>query len=221
MEILDKPQRKNFKDLEGKKFNRLRVIGYAGSDKSFQYWWCKCDCGKIKKGNANMLKNGDLQSCGCFHKERNRISKNIKHNLSQSSEYNAFYHAKNRCENPKAKGYKNYGGRGIQFLYDSFEEFLEDVGKKPEPSSEYWIERIDNNKNYEKGNCKWATITKQCRNKRNNIWIDYQNQSMCLQDWSKKIGIRFNTLWYRLNERKWCEKCTLTIPVRGGNCEHR
>ncbi len=72
---------------------------------------------------------------------------------------------KQRCTNPKCKAYKNYGGRGIKILYQNFTEFFADVG--PRPSPELAIDRIDNDGNYEPGNCKWSTMKEQNNNKRN------------------------------------------------------
>jgi len=92
----------------------------------------------------------------------------IEGKLKFSSEYAAWHSMKNRCLNSNTKDYKNYGGRGITIdpTWMQFENFIVDMGRKP--SSEYTLERIDTNGNYNKLNCEWRTSTQQNRNRRNN-----------------------------------------------------
>ncbi len=82
-------------------------------------------------------------------------------------EYEAYIGAKGRCTNPKDKSYINYGGRGIEFRYVSFEQFIADVGRRPYPR--YTLERKNNNGHYEVGNCKWATMKEQLKNRRKGL----------------------------------------------------
>lgn len=87
--------------------------------------------------------------------------------------YKTWEMMKIRCSNPKAKGYQNYGGRGIKVCpewYNSFDKFLEDMGDKTDPT--FTLDRIDPDGNYEKSNCRWVSIQQQNSNKR----VDYKSQ---------------------------------------------
>jgi hypothetical protein len=70
-----------------------------------------------------------------------------------------------RCTNPNATAFEHYGGRGIGICdhWRDFENFLADMGERPEGKS---IDRIDNDRNYEPGNCRWATQSEQNSNRR-------------------------------------------------------
>ena len=88
-------------------------------------------------------------------------------NGTRSPEYNAWDGMKQRCLNPNTVGYAGYGGRGITVCprWLAFDNFLADMGCKPEPKSLYSLDRIDNNGNYEPGNCRWATNSQQKKNR--------------------------------------------------------
>lgn len=114
--------------------------------------------------------------------------------------YSVWQHMIGRCTNPNGgRSWANYGGRGIRVCErwrDSFEEFLSDMG--PRPSSGHSIDRIDNDGNYEPGNCRWATLAEQARNRRGNLRITHNGETLCVRDWSVRTGIGETTLAYRL-----------------------
>lgn len=110
---------------------------------------------------------------------------------------------KTRCNNVKHRAYPRYGGRGITYdtAWEKFENFYRDMGPKPHPKME--LERIDNEKNYCKENCRWATKKEQTRNRggaRATRMYTYDGKTMCIADWAKEIGITPQSLQKRLNK---------------------
>lgn len=151
------------KDLTDQRFGRLVVKEEAGVNKQRYYMWkCQCDCGNFTIVNGSDLRDGHTKSCGCL-----AIEKATKHGLAKMRAYSSWQDMIRRCNNPNATGYGNYGGRGIMVCdrWLKLENFIEDMGERPKRLT---IERIDNNGNYEPGNCCWASYTDQLRNQRAN-----------------------------------------------------
>lgn len=155
-------------DLTGKKFGRLKVVRYYGSNKNGRaLWLCQCECGNTKVIVGNSLINKATISCGCYNKEH---SKNIhtKHNMSYSKIYKVWNGMKTRCYNKNFLYYCNYGGRGIKICdewkndFSKFYEWAINNGYKEGLT----IDRINNDGNYEPNNCRWVTRAEQNRNKR-------------------------------------------------------
>lgn len=92
-----------------------------------------------------------------------RVAANIKRWDKAHPERKAFHRAKNRCTNPNNKDWNDYGGRGIQFLFTSFEQFFAEIGKRPAGKT---LDRRNNDGHYEPGNVRWATRTEQNLNRR-------------------------------------------------------
>lgn len=193
------------KDLTGQKFQKLLVIEkskFIDSSRSIK-WKCLCDCGNYAYVNGTTLKAHKQKSCGCANKEK---SAKIKHgntiNNKPSKTYNSWSSMKQRCTNKNNPKYKNYGERGIDICdrwINSFENFLNDMGEKPENLT---LERIDVNKGYSKENCCWANSKTQANNKTNNNFITYKGLTLTVSEWADKLKIPFLTLRMRLH-RNW------------------
>jgi hypothetical protein len=154
--------------VPGKKFSRLTFLRRIDSLKS--EWVCDC-------GNLHICKNycvvfGYSKSCGCLKQEMiasGRAHYIHGHGSKNDPTHRVWLEMKRRCSNPKRNSYERYGARGITVCerWKSFVNFLEDMGERPQGKS---LDRINNNGNYEPGNCKWSTATEQANNRRKRRW---------------------------------------------------
>lgn len=205
-------------DLTRQKFVKLTVIAQAGKNKHGHIeWLCLCDCGKQTIVPGCCLKTGNTKSCGCLQREVvSKIMTTHGHNskTGKSKVYQSWDDMTQRCGNPNRKQYKNYGGRGIRICqrWKKFTNFLKDMGEPP--TRQYTLDRINNNGNYCKSNCRWATRKQQSQNRRNNIMITHNNKTQCLSAWSDELGINYKTLWYRLFKYGWSQTKAFNTPIR-------
>lgn len=202
--------------LTGKRFGRLLVLGPTdkrlGSNIVLK---CKCDCGNIAYvATCNLVaKTNPTLSCGCLKRERN-----TKHGLSKTKLYTTLISMRGRCNNPKNKHYKRYGGRGIalceewsgEYGFENFYNWAMSHGYQDDLT----IDRIDNDKGYYPENCRWVTQKVQMNNQSRNRLVVIDGEKHSLTEWAEIKGICIGTVRDRL-KRGWSEYDSLTKPVRG------
>lgn len=174
------------------------------------YCVCRCDCGNIKDVRAARLKSGKSTSCGCFRTQRIKETKLI-HGHSRTPTYGVWKSMKSRCCDINNK---RYGGRGIRVCdrWQSFEAFFEDMGERP--SADHSIDRINNDGDYEPGNCRWAIESVQKRNTSRNRLLTVNGQTLAIVDWAKRVGISAPAIVGRLNRGWPLEKALTTTRLK-------
>lgn len=152
----------NFIDRTGHKYGRLTVleIDHSLSHSKKLYWKCLCDCGATGSYIGGNIANGHVQSCGCLQKESVSEIKTT-HGLAESNTYKTWLSMKERCTNPNSKSYSKYGAIGVEICerwISSFENFLEDMGERPNGMT---LNRVGGVPLYSKDTCEWATSSVQ------------------------------------------------------------
>jgi hypothetical protein len=174
--------------LAGARFGRLVVIAqtnkpeYIKGNRMRRFWLCLCDCGKEHTVSTSLLTSGLTRSCGCL---------GLENRMSGSRFYQRWRNIRSRCENKNNPAYPWYGGRGIKVCerWHVFENFLADMGCPPTPKHQ--VDRINNDGNYEPGNCRWVTIKENAANTIRTVLIDFDGEKYPLRDACKKIGTHY------------------------------
>lgn len=185
---------------------------------------CQCDCGAEGIVELGDLRSGHSKSCGCYRREvasRLITKRCTKHGHARrrrpSATYRIWRDMANRCSNPNHSKYPNYGGRGITVCdrwqgKQGYENFLADMGERPKGLS---LDRIDNNGNYEPGNCRWATLMEQGNNKRNNVIIQHNGREYTLAQLARKYGIKYGRFRYYYIRKGFTVKQTIEVCSSG------
>lgn len=205
-------------DLSGRIYTAYLVIGedLSYSGKTTNKWFCLCrKCGSIKSVFRKSVTENT--SCGCqqfTHKKPKRRKDILK---KPTRFYKIWQSMKDRCLNPRCKGYLNYGGRGItiDLRWVSFQPFKDDMSEGYQ--NDLSLDRIDFNGNYEKSNCRWATKTEQSRNKRNiklspEIAEIIRKSPKLTAELAREFGVSWTVVGQVRKGTAWAEPGTRPVP---------
>lgn len=167
---------------------------------------CECGCGEVTS-----IRNGKPQRYVSGHNSRYQNPRQTHGHSKRSPTYICWQNMRRRCSDPKTDAWPRYGGRGIKVCdrWQSFENFLSDMGVKPKGKT---LERINNNSDYEPGNCKWATVKQQSNNRSTTRVLTAFGQSQTIPDWSAKTGIPAKLIRQRLSYG-WASERAVSTPV--------
>ena len=180
----------------GQRFGRLVIVGELEPSGKIRRFHCLCDCGTFSTPLLNALRSGHTQSCGCLQHESI-----TKHGLSKTPAYATWSAMITRCTNPDSSSYEGYGGRGITVCpawLESVEQFVKDMGPR-EPHEQ--IDRIDNDGNYEPGNCRWVDAQTNIQNRGTAIrWFIRGQEFGSCRDAAPAFGVSYQSICNWVND---------------------
>ncbi len=198
-------------NLIGRKFGIVEVIQLTGKIQGRYFWLIRCACGVEKNVADNNLRR--MKSCGC---QRDYKTIALKYPNKDKKTYECWRGIKKRCFQKSSKTFEYYGGRGItmcQEWKESFVAFQADMGNAPFENAQ--IDRINNNGNYCKENCRWVTQRANSLNTRRTLRIEYNGKKTTLSDAALEAGLPYKLVWKRWKQLGWTLERSLTEPIIG------
>jgi len=205
----------------GCRFGKWLILARAPSLRRLKRWLCLCDCGTKRAVLGTNLRRGRSAGCEMCGPLRSGIAA-LRHGASNTAEYNVWKSMLRRCRSPKTVEYARYGGRGISVCerWSMFENFIADMGLRPQSTSRYTIERRDNDLGYSPDNCYWATYKEQANNTSRNRRLTFQGETHTVTEWAHFRGLPFGCLHARLRSG-WSIERALTTPLLSSRTERR
>lgn len=186
------------KDMIGRRFNRLTVIGLDTSERKdpSRMFVCQCDCGNITTVRYTRLVRGEIKSCGCLSKDNHYKI----HGQSHTRLYRIWSKMLRRCGDENDKQFRYYGGRGITVCDEWRNDFVTFAtwAHHNGYNDKLTLDRIDVHQGYTPDNCRWATYATQSRHRSDTKLYTYNGDTMVLTDFAAKYGFNAETLRQRV-----------------------
>lgn len=189
----------------GERYGMLVTVARAANRRQ---WTCLCDCGKETAVWTSHLRRGATKSCGCARQPHGHYAGN-----KATPTYSSWSAMRQRCANPNDPSYEHYGARGIKCCerWDSFENFLADMGERPDLT--HSLDRVDVDGDYTPTNCRWASVKQQARNTRRTVRLTLNGITKAQADWSDDLGLPSHLIACRLRQG-WSVERALSTPKR-------
>lgn len=199
----------------GTVFGDRTVVGISDQRrKGSAMWILRCKCGDESAVVACAIAR--TKSCAACSRSKRRGTRrhDSRVSLKRHPLYQTWRAMIRRCRDAKRKDFAKYGGRGISVheRWLDLMAFAADMGPKPSPL--HSIERVDNSRGYEPGNCKWATTLEQCRNTRRNVFLEHAGERLTVSEWARRIGVRPCVIFGRINSLGWTVSDAVSTPAR-------
>lgn len=193
-------------DHTGKVFGNLTALRL--DPERIRHWICGCSCGRVKSVATTHLTSGHTRSCGCLSPRPRKRNPSAP---SYNPLYNRWWSMCRRCKDPKEIGWARYGGRGIRVCerWQVFENFAADMGMPP--TLAHQIDRVNNDGNYEPGNCVWSDASTQGRNRSSTRFVEIEGETLAASAWAERYGIKLALFLKRLSAG-WDPKTALATP---------
>ncbi len=184
----------------------------------------RCVCGRTFTAMRCEVKRGRKKSCGCFARGWRASLRARTHGESlyggsgTTKEYRVWLGMKQRCNDALSPSYDRYGGRGIKVCdrwVSSYETFLADMGRCPEPR--YSLNRKDNDGPYSPENCEWASPIAQANNRKGNKRVTINGESRTIAEWCAKTGAKRNIVYQRIKKGWEPSRALSDPPIRHGD----
>ena len=176
-------------NLVGLKFGKW-LVGSKGKNINHKTTWkCICECGSVKEVYAcHLIANKSNGCLDCAVKT---------HGMTKTATHQSWVGMKSRCLNKSHMAYHRYGGRGITIEPNwlDFQSFLNDMGIRPKGLT---LDRIDNNGNYFKENCRWATKKEQSNNSKQNKYVIHNLKKYTFSELADKLNVKYPTLYSQI-----------------------
>jgi hypothetical protein len=209
----------------GLKFGRLTVISEESKLCAGRWWLCHCDCGKEIITSTSRLNSSSATSCGCARADS--IKKAAQAAWQVTTKWSGPHkqklkwllnNMKRRCYDKNNKRYADWGGRGIticsEWLKDSSSFFNWCISNGYAPG--LWIDRIDNDGNYEPDNCRFVEPALQAINTRKNTFLEHDGLRLTISQWARKLNVRPQAIQHRI-ARNWETSRIFKQPFRRFN----